>query len=614
MSPDSVFAQGVKPSLLPKQIPRPPGRPGRLIDSNLIFNRADTLRGALSPYRTCFDVQHYGLHLRLVPEQKSIAGYTDITFKATDDFSIMQLDLYANLIIDSILMYSPAPLTVKAGPGAKKTVAGAKAPAMQAPAPKGNAVYYTRELNAVFVHSPVKLLAGSSNMARVYYHGNPMLAAKPPWDGGFVFATDSSSNELKPWIGVSCEDVGASIWFPCKDHLSDEPDRGATISTEVPTGLMCVSNGNLAETTKLPDGYTRFTWQVTYPINTYNITLNVADYVHFSEVYRGPKPGTARVAELRKNANTGAKITEYSLDYYVLRKNKEIAQKHFKQVKPMLRCYEDLFGPYPYAKDGYALVQTPYWGMEHQGAIAYGNNFKNRTQGFDFIIIHESGHEYWGNNVSVSDPADMWIHEGFCTYSETLYLECLKGKDSALAYLEMQRGYIKNKKPLLAPRNVAFHKRTDNDIYYKGAWMLHTLRSVMNNDPEFFSLLKRIQQHFGGKQTSTDSLVAFINVETKTDFNSFFRQYLHYKEPPVLLFLEKDDNIMYEWAADAPGFNMPVDIRIGDGPLQRIYPETGKFKILTLSKQQNVSTPVTVDTTRFLVKQLRRKSPPMTEE
>jgi aminopeptidase N len=344
-------------------------------------------------------------------------------------------------------------------------------------------------------------------------------------------------------VGVACEGFGASSWWPCKDHLSDEPDSMQMTFT-APTGLVCVSNGILRDTTHLGNGFTAWRWRVSYPINIYNVTLNLAHYSRFTDTYSTP----------------GGNLL---LDYYVLDYNVPQATLHFQQVKPMMACFEKYFGPYPFPHDSYKLVETPYWGMEHQSAIAYGNEYINNKEGFDFIIIHESAHEWWGNAVGASDFADLWIHESFANYAEALYLECMQSYPIAEKYLMDIRWQIRDAVPIVGPRKVNY-QHADNDLYHKGAWILHTLRSVMNNDSVFFSVIKGLQSHFYLSEISTEELVNYVNETSGHNFSWFFTQYLYHPSPPVLEYKlkqkGKDVHLSFRWVTDVKNFSMPVEV------------------------------------------------------
>ncbi len=475
-----------------------------------VYTHADTLRGTNSPERSCYDVKFYDINLNVNVRNRSINGYNIIRYKVVNTFSKMQVDLFSNMKIDSIM-----------GEGQKLS--------------------YVRNGNAVFVTTVTPQQPGTENSITVWHHGKPQEAINPPWDGGFVWKKDPNG---KDWVGLACEGTGASCWLPCKDYLGDEPDS-AHMKFTVPSDLYCVSNGQLRDKKINDNGTSTWFWAVTYPINSYNITFNLADYSTITDTYIG--------ADGRK----------LPLHYYVLKGEEQKAQQHFTQVKQMMACYEKYFGPYPFYRDGYSLVETTYWGMEHQSAISYGNNYLNNKFGFDFIIIHESAHEWWGNNISCSDHADMWIHESFATYAEALFVECTKGYDTAVDYLKNQRWNIKDEYPMIGHYGVNAMSK-DNDIYYKGAWMLHTFRNVLNNDSLFFAMLKGLQQHFAYKTTNTDEVIDYINKTTGKDYTSFFRQYLNYTQPPVLQYQltksGKDLEVKYRWKTDVHSFDMPVKI------------------------------------------------------
>lgn len=498
------------------------------------FTRYDSLRGALNPLRTCYDVVFYDLNLRVNPATQSIKGYNTIHYKTTAPFTQLQIDLFSNMHISQILH-------------------------------QGQELKFERDSNSVFISFSQMQKQNIIDSISIYYEGKPLIALNPPWDGGFSWEKDKTG---KAWVGVSCEGIGASLWWPNKDHLSDEPDS-MRISCEVPSDLMCVANGNLRKKTPLNDNFTRYDWHVSYPINNYNVSLNIADYAQFSDVY---------------TAQDGEKLP---LDYYVLRYNLEKAKKHFDQVKPMLACYEKYFGKYPFWKDGYALVETPYLGMEHQSAIAYGNNYQQGYDGgdisgsgvgmkFDYLIIHESAHEYWGNSVSARDHGEMWIHESFCTYAEALYVECMFGYKSALQYLAGQSQSIANQEPILGPLHVNYTGWEASDMYFKGSLMLHTLRNAINDDKLWFDIIYGIAQEFKMKVTTTQEIVGYINKKTGQDYSYFFNQYLKYAQIPVFQYTitqqGKKAVLQYRWNANVENFNMPVKVNVGNGKYETIMP------------------------------------------
>lgn len=474
------------------------------------FTLADTLRGTLSPIRSCFDVTYYDLQLKVNVEEKSISGVNHIHFRNLGCSDSLQIDLFQNMEIDSIVF------------GKVKLV-------------------YSRLHNAVFVVLPLSRKAFSSGVISVYYHGVPTAAKHAPWDGGFVWKEDYKG---KPWVGVACEGTGASLWWPNKDHLSDEPDS-MKVTCEVPEGLMCVSNGELVDRLNTKTS-TIWVWKISYPINNYNVTLNIADYAHFGRYY------------------TGVDGDSLKMDFYVLRENEQKAKEQFKQVDGMMDCFEAAFGPYPFKKDGYALVETSYLGMEHQGAIAYGNKYMPGYMGrypdgmdFDYIIIHETGHEWWGNNVSMKDAADMWIHESFCTYSEAVFVECTYGYEKMLDYLWYQRNFINNKTPIQGIYGLN-QEGNGNDMYYKGSWMIHTFRNVLNNDSLFRSILKGIQEEFAMQTVDGKDIIDYMNTRAKYNYSPLFDQYLNYAAVPVLEYRLVKKNLEMRWLAEAKGFRMPV--------------------------------------------------------
>ncbi|MXN90255.1 M1 family peptidase [Flavobacterium sp. Sd200] len=476
------------------------------------FTRRDSLQGGLRPERTNFDVQRYDLSIKVDPDKKYISGYNNITFKVIENTNRIQIDLFDNMAVDSIV-YNKTKLA------------------------------YKRDNDAVFINFPSALAKGSEQQIRFYYSGNPKIAVNAPWDGGFVFAKD---DKMKPWIGVAVQGTGASLWYPVKDHQTDEPDRGASIKVAVPNGLMNVSNGRFKGSEDLKNGYTRWDWEVTNPINTYDITLNIADYAHIHDNHNG-----------------------LDLDYYVLKMHEEKAKSHFEEAKQMLDCFQAKFGQYPFTEDGYKLVETPYLGMEHQSAVAYGNRFKKGYLGndlsgtgigmkFDYIIVHESGHEWFGNSITSKDIADMWIHESFTTYSEAVYTECLYGYSEALKYVNGLKNNVENRKPVIGIFGV--NKEGSGDMYPKGALMLNTLRHVINDDAKWWKLILDYATTFKKQIIETQDVIGFFNKETGINLTSVFNQYLRYKDIPELQLRQKGKNFEYRWQTNEPDFTMPVEV------------------------------------------------------
>jgi len=502
----------------------------QLFDTNAKFTHADTLRGALRPERTCFDVTAYNLFVEPDLEKRSLKGHNTIHFKVTENFNRMQVDLFRELNVDSVVFH-------------------------------GSTQNFTRIEDAFFIGLHKTLLRGTSDSITIFYSGIPRAAVSPPWDGGLSWEQDEQG---RPWVGVSCQGLGASVWWPNKDHLSDEPDR-MTITIVAPDPLMAVCNGNLISNTPAGEGKTAWKWQVSYPINNYNVTMNMGHYMHWSDTYKSKAGSTM------------------SLDYYVLDYNEQKARKQFQQVRPMLNCYESYLGPYPFPEDGFALVETPYLGMEHQGAIAYGNKYRTGYLGFDYsgigldfdyIIIHEAGHEWWGNHVSMQDLADMWIHEAFCTYSESIYVECLYGNNKAMDYIEAKKKLMIRDKPLIGHYDV--NNEGSGDMYPKGALILNTLRSITDNDSLWWAVLRGIQSEFGMQTVTTSMIEKYIAEKTGRDLSKIFDQYLRQTALPVLEYRitpgEGGIILEYHWVAATPGFNMPIRFFNANGELQWIKP------------------------------------------
>jgi len=504
---------------------------------SLIFTRADTLRGMLTPLRSCYDVNYYHLDIKVNPETKFIEGSNRIRFHVVKGFEKMQVDLFENMEIEKIILDGMDSLP------------------------------YEREHNAVFIQLPKELKKNSEHEITVFYSGKPIGAKRPPWEGGFTWTHDKEGN---PWVAVTCQGIGASLWWPNKDHQSDEPDS-MMISVTVPEGLMDVSNGRLRSKVSLPDGWTRYDWFVSYPINNYNVTLNVGKFAHFSDYY--------------VHGDT------LPLDYFVLPENLEKARIQFQQVKPMLTCFERFFGKYPFRNDGYKLIESPYLGMEHQSAVAYGNHYLQGYNGrvssevgpssdiglkFDFIIVHESAHEWWGNSVTSKDIADMWIHESFAAYAEALYVECRFGYNEALDYINAKKFAIANTKPIIGVYGV--NNQGARDMYNKGQLVLHTLRSVISNDSLWFSIIRGLATTFRYQTITADDVIHYVNERSGTDHTYFFDQYLKCAGIPRLevYVTKKADSISarYKWDADVPDFRMPVKVTTSAEKYEFIYPTT----------------------------------------
>jgi len=490
---------------------------------------ADILRGAYGPYRANNDLLFYHLDVRVDPEKKFIIGKNTIRFKMLKDDTRIQLDLVDALHIDKILF------------GAAE-------------------LKYERDSGAVFVDFPAKLRKGRVYSIDFYYSGNPIESGR---FGGFTFKKDPSGH---PWINTACEGQGASVWWPNKDQWRDEVEN-MEISVAIPSDLVDVSNGKFIAKTDLGDGYTRWDWHVQYPINNYDVSLNIGNYVHFAD-----------------------RLGDLPLDFYALPEDLDKAKKQFTQAKGMIEAYQHYFGEYPFKKDGYKLIEAPYSGMEHQTAVTYGNHFANGylerdwtgvgiSPRFDFIIIHESGHEWFGNAITAADVSDMWIHEGWTTYLESLYVEYMYGHDDAIKYLGGYKSKVQNRQPIITERGA--HRTPPQDMYFKGALFLNTLRSVVNDDKRWWALLHDLFQHFKYRNIMTEDMVAYFNKKTGMNLTPVFDQYLRHTAIPTLelKFDDAQGSVSYRWKVDEPAFAMPIRVRAKD-PWQIIQP-TAEWKSMS---------------------------------
>jgi len=497
---------------------------------------ADLLRGGYGELRANNDLLSYKLEVRVDPEKKFISGKNTIKFKMLKDGTRIQLDLNDLLKVEKIVL--------------GKTELKSE-----------------RDSGAVFVDFPKTLKEGKTYSVAFYYSGYPVEKGR---FGGMTFQKDAAG---KDWITTSCEDDGASIWWPNKDQWRDEV-KGMEIDVAVPNGLMDVSNGKFAGKKDLGDGYTQWKWKVHYPINNYDVALNIADYVHFSD-----------------------KLGKLDMDYYILPANLEKARAQFAQAKPMMETYQHYFGEYPFIKDGYKLVEVPYAGMEHQSAVAYGNHYENGYLGrdwtgvgiskkFDFIIIHESGHEWFGNSVTAADMSDMWIHEGWTTYMEGLYVEYLYGKPDAIKYLNGLKKKVGNKKPILVSDGDGktihgVNQQPTQDMYFKGALMINTLRSVIDDDSKWFALIHGFYQEFKYRNILTEDVVSYFNQHSGMDLTPIFDQYLRHTDIPMLELKFGDGEVSYRWKVDVKGFAMPV--RVGSAGKWELIKPTEEWQTMKTS-------------------------------
>jgi aminopeptidase N len=490
---------------------------------------ARLLRGAWGPYRANNDLLSYNLHVRVDPAVESIAGDNQIHFRMLVPGRRIQIDLYPDLKIEKITM-------------------------------DGQTLKYTRKDGAVFIDFPEQLNAGDDYTIDFFYSGSPKAVGR---FGGITFGKDPAGN---PWIVTSCEDDGSSIWWPSKDQWRDEPQDGMLIEADVPDGLTDVSNGKFVSEKRMGDGYTRWTWHVHYPINSYDVSLNIGKYDHFS-AHDGDVP----------------------MDFYALPADLAKAKKQFVQARGLIDAMQHYFGQYPFIKDGYKLIQVPYTGMEHQSAVTYGNHFENGYYGrdwtgvgisprFDFIIIHESGHEWMGNSITARDVSDMWIHEGWDTYAEGLYVEYRWGKADGLKYVNGYKTKVKNQAPIITPHGI--FDQPNEDQYFKGALFLNTLRSVIDNDPKWFQLIHDYYQTFKYKTIMTEDVVWFFNQHSGMNLTPEFNQYLRHAAIPTLQlrFDPAVHRVSYRWKVDVDEFRMPV--KVGDPKHWQVITPTTSWQVM----------------------------------
>lgn len=511
------------------------------------FTKADTLRGSITPERAWWNLLHYDIQVRPNLVDKTIQGTVAIQFKVLTKGKRMQIDLQQPLIIDSVI-YS----------GKTKQI-----------------LSFTREGNAAMVNMPNDLKVNTEGLVQVHYHGVPRAAIRAPWDGGISWTKDELGN---PFVATSCQGLGASVWWPCKDHQYDEPEKGVTISVRVPDTLMNVSNGRLVNTIQHNDATKSWVWQVTEPINNYSVSMNIGKYIHMQDDFNG-------------------EAGKLSLDYYVLPQNKQGAERQFAQVKPMLECFEYWFGKYPFYKDGFKLVEVPYLGMEHQSNVAYGNKYMNGYLGrdlsgtgwglkWDFIVVHESGHEWFGNNITSKDIADMWIHEGFTNYSETLFTQWLSGKEAGSAYNKGARKNIRNDKPILGTYNV--HNTGSGDMYPKASAMLHSIRMSMNNDEKFRQLLRHLNKKFYHQIVTTPMIEKEISLFAGYLVKSIFTQYLTTTQVPSFDYKLSSDGrtLSYRYSNAVNNFYMPLQVKTNNGYLI-LKPQVNTWQTVRLTTAQS---------------------------
>jgi aminopeptidase N len=493
------------------------------------FTHADTLRGAITPQRAWWDLTYYHLKVKPNATDSTLAGSTSITYKVLKPYQSIQIDLQQPLQISKVTQ-------------------------------DGESLEFQRDGNAFFIELKKKQVAGAMETIEVFYSGKPKLAKNPPWSGGVQWVPDDAGNTV---ISTSCQGLGASVWWPCKDHMYDEPDS-MQISITVPKNMTDVSNGNLLSVVDNDDNTHTFNWAVKNPINNYGVNMNVANYMTWKETYKGEKG-------------------DLQLSYYVLPQNLEKAKEQFKQAPMMLKAFEHWFGPYPFYEDGYKLVEVPYLGMEHQSSVTYGNGFKMGYRGkdlsntgwglkWDFIIIHESGHEWFANNITYKDVADMWVHESFTNYSENLYTEYYFGKKAGAEYVIGTRKLIANDEPIVGTYGV--NQEGSKDMYYKGGNMLHTIRQIVNDDEKWRQILRGLNKTFYHQTVDGSQIEAYVSEKSGRNLGKVFDQYLRDIRIPTLEYAFGTKGLQYRWTNVVEGFDMPVKVQLGSGKEEFIYPST----------------------------------------
>lgn len=493
----------------------------------------DSIFGSITSERAWWDLKHYKLEVEVDPSGRSISGTNQVRFEVLGNGDRMQIDLQQPMEILAVEYH-------------------------------GEELEFDREDMFYYILFQEPLQPGTTDSVTISFAGKPRIAKNPPWDGGFTWSKDSKG---KHFIANSNQGIGSSIWWPNKDHPYDEPDKGINLNITVPEGLTAVGNGRLINRS-VKDGKETFYWQVLNPINNYGVNINIGDYIRFQEEYNGEDG-------------------KLLLDYWVLKENEEKAKKQFGQVPKMMEAFEHWFGPYPFYEDSFKLVEVPYLGMEHQSSVTYGNGYQNGYQGmdlsgtgwglkFDFIIIHEAGHEWFANNITNNDVADMWIHEGFTAYSENLYLDYHFGKQASSEYVIGTRTSIRNDHPVIGKRG--FRKRGSGDMYYKGANILHTLRQLIEDDELWREILRGLNKEFRYLTISSSLLESYISRATKKDLTAFWEQYLRTTMIPVLEYRLEGNQISYRYRNIVEDFDMPV-IAILNGSEKWIFPES-KWKLL----------------------------------
>ncbi|MGB0835290.1 MAG: M1 family metallopeptidase [Psychrobium sp.] len=501
-----------------------------LVNKTTPISHQEKLRGSITPERSWWDLKHYDLYVDVQPDKRYISGTNVMTYKVLSNKDRLQIELQPPMKLGKVTQ-------------------------------NGKQLKVDKDGYTYFIHTVGKQEIGKEYQVTIEFNGQPQVAKRPPWDGGIQWEKDANGNHF---IATSNQGNGASIWWPNKDHPYDEPDNGADVSVEVPENLMDISNGRLVGIDENAARNTKtYHWRVTNTINNYAISLNIGDYVHFSEKYKGEKG-------------------VLDMDYYVLRDNLAKAKVQFKDATRTMEALEYWFGPYPFYEDSFKLIEVPYLGMEHQSAVTYGNGYQNGYLGrdrsrtgwglkFDFIIVHESGHEWFANNLTNKDVADMWIHESFTTYSENLFVEYFYGKEAGNEYMRGQRANIANQSPIIGTYNA--DRSGSSDMYDKGANMLHTIRQIVDNDKLWREILRGLNKDFYHQIVTTEQIEKYLSEKSGKDLSSIFDQYLRDYRLPTLEYLIKDKKMMVRWSNSVKNFAMPIKVTI-DGKERWITPTT----------------------------------------
>jgi aminopeptidase N len=503
------------------------------------FTHADTLRGSITAARAWWDVTFYDLHVTLDPADSTLRGWNAITYRVTGRPREMQIDLQAPLMVDSMVQ-------------------------------DGRRLRFRRDGNALFVRAGSEQRVGTARTLTVYYQGKPRVAENPPWDGGLIW---SRGPDGATWISTACQGLGASVWWPNKDTQADEPDS-QRVALTVPDSLPAIANGRLRGVERRSDGMATYEWFVSAPINNYAVSAYAGRYAQVSEILQGESG-------------------PLTLTFWPLAAHLDTARAQFAQVKPVLQCFEGWFGPYPWYRDGYQLVEAPHLGMEHQSAIAYGNGFTNGYKGkdlsgtgwgltWDFIIVHETAHEWFGNNITTADIADMWVHESFANYAESLYTECRYGPSAGAAYVIGTRPLVKNDRPVVGPFGV--NAKGSGDMYPKGGNMLHTIRHIIDDDEKWVRILRGLNTEFRHQIVTGKQVQAYISARAGIRLDKVFEQYLTTTRIPVFEYRLEGPRLSFRWTRVVPGFDMPMRVKVSADSAVRLAPtESWQTRVLPLA-------------------------------